>query len=49
MLKGVSVKCMECLNKYVWKKEEKYNTFFTCMGKDDKIANSAKLLDITTN
>ena len=36
---------MEFVNKDAWKK--KYDTFCTCVGRDGKIATSAKLLDIT--
>ena len=36
---------MECLNKDAHKK--KYDTFCTCTYRDDKIATSAKLLDIS--
>ena len=46
VLKGISVECMECLNKDEQKKEEKYDNFCTCTGGDDKITTSAKLLDV---
>ena len=44
---GISVECMEYVNEDAQKrKEEKYDTFCKCEGRDDQIATNAKLLDI---
>ena len=41
------MKCMECLNEDAQKRKSYDTAFCTCMGRDDKIATSAKLLDVT--
>ena len=42
ILKGTSMKCMECLNK----DKKKKGQILYITGRDDQIATSAKLLDI---
>ena len=44
ILKGISVECMECLNKDAKKKK---GQILYIAGRDDQITTSAKLLDIT--
>ena len=46
-LKGISVESTECLMRMHKRIKKKYDTFCTSLGKDDHIATSAKLLDIT--
>ena len=43
--KGISVECMECLNKDV-KKKKKEQILYT-VGRDDQIATSVKFFDTT--
>ena len=45
--KSISMEHMECLIEEAQKK--KYDTFCTCAGRNNKIATSAKLLNITYN
>ena len=48
MLKGISMECMKCLNKDANKKKKKKGQIlYTAAGRDNQIATSAKLLDIT--
>ena len=37
---------IECLNEMRRRKNKKYDTFFTSLGRDDQITTSAQLLDI---
>ena len=43
---GISVECMECLNKHTKKKKKKGQILYIA-GRDDHITTITKLLDIT--
>ena len=45
ILKGISVECMECLNKDAKKKKKRKILYIA--GRDDQILTSARLFDIT--
>ena len=47
ILKGISMECMECLDKDTKKKKKKKVQILYIAGRDNQIATSAKLLDIT--